>query len=404
MSDPAPASASVDAPVADWLDPAQMMRDPYPSYARLREMGPVVYVPAIRRHLLTTHAAVVAAEQHPEQFSSYSERNLTMVRALGGRRPMLRKDDPEHAAERSAINPTLRPRQVTDIWSPRFRENVERYLDRLESIGPAMADLNRDFAAPVASQNLIDMLGFPEDVRVEDLHRWSTDFIAGTGNLLDDPAIWARCDRSQAEVGAVLDELLPRLRRTPDGSITSHLVEVGLPDEVVRANVLLTISGGMNEPQHMVSNMVWALDGHPDQLELLREGEASWGAAFEEAVRWLSPIGKIPREVRVPIEDFLGVRLEEGSDVGLLLASANRDEAVFPDADAFEVRRNARGHLAFGQGAHMCAGKWAAKSAIGETALPMLYERFPRLRVDRARETTWDGWVFRGITALPVTW
>ncbi|HWI30073.1 MAG TPA: cytochrome P450 [Microbacterium sp.] len=391
-----------DPPVADWFDPHAMMRDPYPTYERLRALGPVVHVPRIGRYLLTTHAAVTAAEQHPESFSSYSETNLTMMRAIGGR-PMLRKDDPDHGVERGAINPTLRPRQVTDMWSPAFAKNVETWLDHLEQVGPDDADLNRDFAAPVASKNLIDILGFPEDTDVRSMQRWSTDFIAGTGNILDDPEIWARCEVSQAQVDAVLEDLLPALRRRPDASITSHLLEVGLPDPVVRANVLLTISGGMNEPQHMISNIVWALDAHPDQLASVRSGDVDWGAVFEEAVRWVSPIGMLPRETVEEIEWF-GARIPARANVGLLLACANRDESVFADADRFDVNRNARGHLGFGNGVHMCAGRWAAKAAVGELALPRLFERFPKLRVDQERETTWDGWVFRGITALPVTW
>lgn len=396
------APAATQAPVADWLDPRAMAVDPYPTYDRLRAAGPVVYAPAIGRYLITQYEAVREAEQHPEIFSSYSETNLTMVRALGAR-PMLRKDDPEHAAERSAINPTLRPRQVADIWSPHFRRNVDRWLDHLVEVGPELADLNRDFAAPVASQNLIDLLGFPETVDVEDMRRWSTDFIAGIGNILDDAEIWRRCEQSAKEVSTVLDELLPRLRRQPDSSITSHLLQVGLPEDIVRANVHLTISGGMNEPQHMITNIVWALSGHPDQRALAFEGDVEWGAVFDEVVRWVSPIGMLPRETAVAA-DWFGVRIPERANVGLLLASANRDEAVFPGGDSLDVTRNARRHVGFGGGTHLCAGKWAARTAIGEIAVPRLYERIPTLAVDQRRETTWDGWVFRGITALPVTW
>ncbi len=396
------AATEIDLPVADWFDPREATHDPYPQYARLRELGPVVYAPAVRRVFITTHTAVGAAEQNPEVFSSYSEKTLTMMRAVGGR-PMLRKDDPEHAVERKAINPTLRPKAIGEIWSPKFAENVEFWLGRMLEIGPGQADLNRDFAAPVASQNLIDLLGFPSDVDVADMHRWSTDFIAGIGNLLDDPEVWVRCDRSQAEVAAVLDELLPRLRREPDGSVTSHLLQVGLPEEVVRANVALAISGGMNEPQHMITNMVWALSAHPDQRAAVLSGEAGWGEAFEETVRWQSPIGMLPREVAVETE-FFGARLAAGTDVGLLLASANRDDEVFADAERYDVRRTARGHLGFGAGVHMCAGRWTAKAAIADLALPRLYDRVPGLDIDRSRPTTWNGWVFRGITALPVTW
>lgn len=390
------------APVADWFDPAAMMRDPYPAYERLRALGPVVHVPRIGRYLVTTHAAVTGAEQRPDLFSSYSETNLTMMRALGDR-PMLRKDDPEHAQERAAINPTLRPKAVAQLWSPRFESNVSVWLDHLAEVGPADADLNRDFAAPVASQNLIDLLGFPGSVGVEDMRRWSTDYIAGIGNILDDQAIWRRCERSQLEVNALLDDLIPYSRRHPDRSLLSHLIEAGLPDPMLRANVHLTISGGMNEPQHMITNMVWALAAHPDQHRLVTVGETGWGDAFEETVRWLSPIGMLPREATQEF-DWFGAVIPARANIGLLLGSANRDAAVFDGADGYDVRRKARGHLGFGAGTHMCAGRWAAKTAVGEVAVPRLYERFPKLRVDDSRVTAWDGWVFRGITTLPVSW
>ncbi|WP_328531322.1 cytochrome P450 [Nocardioides sp. NBC_00368] len=401
MSNSSPAVAAQDAPVFERFDQERMMLDPYADFAQMRDLAPVVHVPAIGRYLLTTHAAVTSAENNPEIFTAHASRP-TMVRAFGAR-PMLRKDDPQHAVERGAINPTLRPKPVHETWSPHFRENVEHWLDRLEEIGPDNADLNRDFAVPVASKNLLDLLGLPKAVDVRDVARWSTDFIAGIGNVLDDSEIWARCDRSQAEAHAVLDELLPHLTREPDASITSHLLQVGLDEQTVRANVFLTISGGMNEPQHMITNLVWALSGHPDQLDLIRNGQVSWGDAFEEAVRWLSPIGMLPRETTRDV-DWAGHHIPAGADIGLLLASANRDEAVFADANSFNIERNARGHVGFGNGVHMCAGRWAAKTAVGEVALPMLYARFPNLRVDERRMTTWEGWVFRGVTSLPVTW
>lgn len=392
----------IDAPIADWFDPHEAMRDPYPQFERLREMGPVVYAPAVGRAFFTTHQAVAFAEQHPEIYSSYSETNLTMMRALGGR-PMLRKDDPEHAIERNAINPTLRPKAVKEVWAPRFAENADYWIDRMLEIGPNAADLNRDYAAPVASQNLIDLLGFPASVHVNDMARWSTSYIAGIGNLLDDPDIWRRCDESQRDINTILDELIPTLQRTPNGSITSHLLQAGLPEAAVRANVHLTVSGGMNEPQHMITNIAWALMTHPEQRELMRTGTVTWGDAFEEVARWQSPIGMVPREVAVDTE-YEGIHLPAGTNVGLLLASANRDETVFPNATALDVQRTARGHIAFGTGVHMCGGRWAAKSAVADHAAPRLFERIPTLSLDPRREAASTGWVFRGITALPVTW
>lgn len=389
-------------PVADWFDPQEMWHDPYPAYERMREMGPVVYAPAVKRVFMTRHESVTYAEQHPELFRSYSDRNVTMVRAMGGR-PMLRKDDPEHATERAAINPTLRPRAVTQVWSPQFATNVETWLNYLLEIGPEHADLNRDFASPIASKNLVDLIGLPSDTDLQSLHRWSRDFILGTGNLLDDPEIWRRCDQSQAELNAVLDELLPYLRKHPNPSMASHMLEAGLPENVVRANIMLTISGGMNEPQHMITNMVRALSEHPDQRAEVLRGDVAWGDAFEETVRWLSPVGMVPREVASDVECF-GAKLPEFTNVGLLLGSANRDDAAFENPNAFDVHRTARGHLAFGAGTHMCAGRWTAKAAVSENALPMLYARIPGLTLDPSRKATTEGWVFRGISELPVTW
>ena len=88
-----------------------------------------------------------------------------------------------------------------------------------------------------------------------------------------------------------------------------------------------------------------------------------------------------------------------------MVASANRDQAQFGDTAAdFDIHRPKRPHLAFGAGVHLCAGHWAAKTAIGQIAVPKAYERFPSLRLDEQRPEAWGGWVFRGLTSLPVTW
>src|SRR3954452_12709228 len=101
---PAPASP-VPAATADWVDPAAMLRDPHETYDRLRELGPVVWVPVVNRYLATTFQACRAIEADQQTSSaSVSGIGATMARALGAP-PMLRKDDPDHAVERTPINP-----------------------------------------------------------------------------------------------------------------------------------------------------------------------------------------------------------------------------------------------------------------------------------------------------------
>ncbi|PXY23450.1 cytochrome [Prauserella coralliicola] len=395
-------TSTTAAPTADWVDPAAMMVDPYPTYRRLLDEAPVAWVPSLRRYLVTSSAACRAVEEDQETFSAgVSGGGATMARALGAT-PMLRKDDPEHAQERRAINPTLRPKTLRARWAPVFEQNARTHLEVLRAHGPDAADLNRDYAAPVASQNLIDLLGL-KGVAVEDMRRWSHAFIAGTGNLLDDPEIWRRCDTAREEVDALLDELIPAYRDDPDESITAALVSSGLPREQVSANVKLTIAGGMNEPQHVVTSMVWALTNHPDQREAVLADPSRWAAVFDEAVRWQSPIGMYPRETTHEVV-LQGVTLPAGAALGVVVAAANRDPAAFDDPDAFDTERERKPHLAFGSGVHLCAGHWAARIAIGEIAVPLLYAELPGLRTDPRRPEAWDGWVFRGLTTLPVTW
>ncbi|MDV6286085.1 cytochrome P450 [Rhodococcus jostii] len=391
------------APEVDWVAPGELATDPYPTYRRLRHEAPVAWVPAVNKYLVTSYHECHEIECDQQTYTAdVGGSGATMLRALGGH-PMLRKDDPDHASERSTINPTLRPKMVKSVWSEVFTRNARTYLDVLADAGPGAAELNRDYAAPVASQNLIDLLGLP-DVDVEDMRRWSHAFIAGTGNLLDDPDIWVRCEQARTEVDALLDALIPFYDKHPNESMTSALVGSGLPRQAVAANVKLTITGGMNEPQHMITNMVWALSRHPDQQRRVSVDRSLWPAVFDETARWLSPIGMYPRQTTRPVV-LGGVRLPAGAAIGVVVGSANRDERYF-DADpaVFDISRPRRPHLAFGSGVHLCAGHWAAKSAVGEIAVPLLYERFPTLRVDTTRETRWDGWVFRGLTDLPVTW
>jgi cytochrome P450 len=390
------------AATADWVDPATMLRDPFDTYDRLRALGPVVRVPVMNRYLATSFEACRLIEADQDTYSaSVTGSGATMARALGAQ-PMLRKDDPDHATERTPINPPMRPKRIREAWVPLFERNAQLYLAALQERGPEEADLNRDYAAPLAAQNLVDMLGL-HGASAEDMTRWSHAFIAGIGNLADDPDIWARCDAGQAEVDALLDELIPRYRRDPDASLTSALVNAGLPDGAVRANVKLTISGGMNEPQHMITNIVWALSRHPEQRERVLADPSLWSTVFDETVRWLSPIGMYPRETtRATVLE--GVELPAGATLGVVVGAANRDPAAFERPAEFDIARPKQPHLGFGSGVHLCAGHWAARISIGEIAVPQLYDRLPGLRTDSRRAEEWYGWVFRGLTSLPVTW
>ncbi|MFG2966874.1 cytochrome P450 [Streptomyces sp. NPDC048288] len=391
-------TAAPEAPVVDWVDPTALQQDPYPTYRRLRAEAPVAWVPRLNRYLVTSYAACKAMEDDPESPRAGTE-NIT--RSLGGV-PMLAKTGAAHTAERAALNPALRPKCMQDVWEPVFTRNAHRYLDVLTGIGPERADLHRDYAVPLAARNLADLLGM-RDVPAEQLARWSQAFISEMANGGKDPDVTRRAAEAGAEADAVLDDLVPRLRSCPDDSVVSTLAAGGMGVPEIHHNVKLIISGGVNEPQHALTTLFWALDGNPEQrAEILAEPRL-WRTAFDEAIRLVAPIGMIPKTLE---RDTVlgGVRLLAGRDVGLMISAANRDPSRFPDPDSFDLHRPKVAHLAFGAGVHMCAGLWAARWSIGQIAVPLLYERHPDVRIDPSRRTRWAGWFFRGMTECPIAW
>jgi cytochrome P450 len=99
-----------------------------------------------------------------------------------------------------------------------------------------------------------------------------------------------------------------------------------------------------------------------------------------------------------------GIALPGGARLGIVVGAANRDPKVFEDPEAFNINRAKKPHLAFGGGNHYCAGAWVAKASVAAIALPQLFAELPNLRLDPEQPAVDAGWVFRGMTELPVLW
>ena len=395
---PAAETDAREAPVADWVTIPDLYRDPFPIYRRMREEAPVHWVPAVNRYMVTSYAACHTIEQDAETFSA-NETGSLMKRSMG--HSMLRKDDPEHRTERDSYGSTLRPGTIKNHWKTLFEANNEKYLAELEAKGPG-ADFVWDYAAPYAAENLRLICGF-HNATQEDLQRWSQTMIDGTGNYADDPEVWAKSAQSSAEVDAAIDEMLPYFRDNPDHSLLSGLSSMPIPLESIRANLKMTIGGGLNEPRDVLATTVWALLSNPGQLDAVKADPKLCATAFEESVRWVAPIGMYPREAtRDTILE--GVRLPQGARIGVVLGAANRDPSVFEDPEMYNIHRPKKPHLGFGGGAHFCAGTWVARAQVAQVAMPALFARFPQLRLDPASETVDAGWVFRGMVKMPVVW
>lgn len=392
---------ATSAPVADWVTIPDLYEDPFPIYERLRAEGGVHWVPAVNRYLITSYEAVSATEHDQDTYSANEEGSL-QIRAMG--HSMLRRDDPEHYAQRRAWQPVLKPGYVKRVWTRMYREVAEDLLTDLIDKGPG-ADLIWDFAAPYAAETLRRMLGL-YNADQSDLQRWSQTMIDATGNYADDPDVWAKGERSFNEVDAALDEMLEYHLTHRDDSLISGLLSMPgeqMPIEQIRANIKMTIGGGLNEPRDALGVAALAMFEHPDQRAAAMANPALWPTVFEETIRWIAPIGMYSRQTTRDTV-LAGTHLPAGAKLGVCPLAANRDETVWDRADQFNIHREVKPHLAFSKGVHVCLGNWAARAEIAEVALPLLFNSLHGLDRDRTQETTIGGWVFRGMLKQPITW
>ena len=369
--------------------------DPFPIYARLREEAPVCFVPAVGLHLVTRWDDVQHVATHPEIFTAEVDAS-PLVRTLGVN--VLTVDSTDHARMRAGMDAPMRPRAV-EGYAPGVIEPIaRRHLDAIAA-GPG-AELMSTYCEPVSVLALAAVMGLG-DLDADTLRRWFGDLATGGANFEQDAEKQAVADATSAEIDARVGPLLDRLEREPDESVLSHMLAADATRAEVLSNLKLILLGGMQEPGHALGICIWALLAHPETLARVRADRGLIRPAVEEALRWHSPVGTQTRQVTQPVT-LSGVDLQPGDALAAVLASANRDERHWPDADRYDIDRRGA-HAAFGLGAHHCAGAPLARYEV-RLPLEMLLDRFPKLRLDPAHEVQLAGWEFRAPTALHVLW
>ena len=381
------------------IELSDLWADPYPIYKHLRENEPVSWIPSAGRWLITRQQDVLDVERNTEVFSNCETPTLA-ERVMG--ETILRKDGDAHKRQRVALEAPLKPRAIKEHWLPTFRENAERLVASFAARGSA--DLFSEYAAPLAGANLAAFLGL-RGVTPDQLVEWSQALIDGAGNYADDPDVWQRCDRAVSGIDDAITESMAYLRTQPDPSVISSMMHARDPltEAQIRGNVKVIIGGGLNEPRDALLVGTYGLLTNETQRADVRDDASLWKKVFEEAVRWVAPIGMYPRQV---VSDFevAGVQLRAGERVGLVVASANRDGAVYDHPDEFDIHRSVAHHVAFGGGPHFCAGAWVSRAAVGQAGLPTLFAQLTNLRLDDTASVRWGGWVFRGPLTMPVVW
>ena len=390
-------SAALRPPATDWatdfdhLDP-RWRDNPYPIWSELRQTCPVAHTERFQGcYFPTTYAAVRAVAYDTEHFSSrriiVRDERITPVPA-----PPITSDPPEHKAWKMAVLPPFTPDEIAKL-EPRARATCHALIDAFPAEGGDVAEL---YTRHIPVRVIAHMLGLPEEDG--DLFRHWIHQLLEVGisdNSVIMPTVtemhgyFARAIAERAKNPG--DDLITRLMRTPiDGKPAD-------PAQIVGVLRLLLIAG-IDTTWSAIGSALWHLAEHPDDAARLRADRSLIPVAIEELLRAYAPV-TMAREV---IADTVieGCPIKAGNMVLLSFPTANRDPAMFPDADTVKLDRAENRHAAFGLGIHRCVGSNLARMEL-TVAVETFLERVPGFRM--AGPVRWAVGTVRGPRSLPMT-
>ena len=386
------------------------VRDPYPMFAGIRESSPVMEVqygpgPGLRSGLdpkaprvpsvftVTSHELAQQVLTDSARFSCAGYAT-TIGQVMG--RTILEMDPPEHLRHRALVAKAFRAR-VLDRWSDTIiGVTVSELIDSFA--GDGRADLVPQLTFPFPVRVIARILGLPE-ADWPRFFRLSTELIA----VMRD---WDRAVAAGQELRGYFAEIIEDRRRHTRDDLVSQLIEAEvdgrrLGDDEIYPFLLLLLPAGAETTYRSSSNLLFGLLSRPDQLDAVRADRDLVPQAIEEALRWETPALTVARTAAEEVE-LGGVRIPAGGFVAISLGAANRDPGRYVLPDVFDVFREGKQHLSFGDGAHKCLGMHLARLET-RVLLNAVLDRLPGLRLDPGAEDPHiHGLLFRSPPNLPV--
>ena len=379
--------------------------DPYPTYRALRQHEPVKRMPN-GSYFLTRYDDLLAAYKNTKIFSSDKKREFAPKYGASllyehHTTSLVFNDPPAHTRVRRLITGALSPRAIAEM-EPNLIALVERLLDVLAR--KSDVDLIEGFAAAIPIEVIGNLLGVPQEER-EPLRGWSLAILGALEPVIGTEA-FARGNNAVSEFLNYLEILVARRRAkpgSPERDVLTRLIQgedngERLTERELLHNCIFLLNAGHETTTNLIGNGLVALSANPSQKKRLIENPALIKTAVEEILRFESS-NQLGNRMTTERVELGGVTLEGGTSVTLCIGAANRDPDQFRDPEDFDITRNPNRHLAFGSGAHQCAGMALARLE-GAIAIAGFLARFPSyalkgapVRGGRAR--------FRGFLSVP---
>jgi len=381
-----PAAAGVGATVT--LD--ALAGRPYDVLAQLRLVEPVAWLPVLDGWLVTRRDLCVDVMRDAERFTVDDPRFST-AQVVGP--SMLSLDGPEHRRHREPFVAAFHKPEVAARFGKRVHDAARSLV---ASLGPrGAAEIRRDLAGPLAVEVVATALDLI-DAEPATILGWYDEIVAAVDRVSVGGEIGPRAETAVGTLERHVSSTIDRGR-----GVLAEATATLRPTEVV-SNAAVMMFGGIETGEGMTTNLFWHLLTHPDQLAALRADRTLGPNAVDESLRLEPAAARVDRYATEDVE-LARAHIARGDLVIVSLTAANRDPAVYPDPDRFDVARpNARTHVAFAHGPHACVGMHLARLET-LAALEAVLDGWPGLRLDDGA-TDPSGIIFRKPRSLPVRW
>ncbi|MBV7674213.1 cytochrome P450 [Streptomyces halstedii] len=309
----------------------------------------------------------------------------------------------EHHRLRRPLQKAFTTRRVRAL-APRIEQITQQLLDELGTdTADEPVDLRARFTWRLPLLVVNALLGVPESMH--------DDFRDALGNLFATNLTSEEAAAAPVRAYGLIGQLITYKSHHPGDDVTSSLIAAHSDGQIspqeLADSLMLLIGAGHETTVSLLGHAVTNLLTHPEQLDLIRSGRATWEQAVEEALRHQAPIASIIMRVAVTdvTDQLSGITFAQGDAIVINYAAAGRDPVLHgDDGDQFDITRGtARDHLSFGHGAHLCLGAELAR-VEARIALSALFTRYPdlRLTVTPDRLQPLPSFISNGHRALPV--